>query len=64
MLVPREEAEKTAYVHAWESLLQQGVREEQVLKERQTVDFMADGNGIRVTVQVEVLDDIGLFFTH
>ena len=64
VLVPREEAEKTAYVHAWESLLQQGVREEQVLKERQTVDFMADGNGIRVTVQVEVLDDIGLFFTH
>ena len=63
-LIPREEAEKRAYDLAWESLLEQGVRKEQVLKERQTVDFMADGDGIRVEVLVEVLDDIGLFLMH
>lgn len=60
-LVPRQEAETTAYRLAWESLLEQGVQREQVREERQKVDVMADADGIRVTVQVELVRDIGVF---
>lgn len=62
--VSRQEAERIALQLAWESLLRQGVEREQVREERPRVDFLADGDGIRVTVQVEVLGDIGLFRTH
>jgi similar to stage IV sporulation protein len=62
--VSRERAEETAYALAWDSLARQGVQKDQVLKETRVVDFLADGEGLRVTVQVEALDDIGLFLTH
>jgi hypothetical protein len=40
------------------------VDEDQVREERQQVDFLTDAEGVRVTLQVEVLDDIGQFLTH
>ncbi|MCK9525877.1 MAG: sporulation protein YqfD [Limnochordia bacterium] len=62
--VSRQEAETSAYNLAWESLVNQGVEQERVQKEGQRVDVMTDGDGIRVTVQVEVLEDIALFRAH
>ena len=62
--VPRDQAERAAYELAWESLRRQGVAEELVLEERSWVEAVADADGIRVTVQVEVLEEIGLFMTH
>ena len=62
--VSRGEAEKIAHHLAWESLVYQGVQLEQVREERQEVDDMLDGDGIRLTVQVEVVRDIGLFRMH
>jgi similar to stage IV sporulation protein len=59
--VPAAEAEQNAYELAWESLLAQGVDRERVLVEKRAVENLADGNGIRVTVRVEVLEDIGRF---
>jgi hypothetical protein len=59
--VPAAEAEQNAYELAWESLLAQGVDRERVLVEKRAVESLADGNGIRVTVRVEVLEDIGRF---
>lgn len=59
--VPMTEAERTAYELAWESLLNQGVERDNVLGERRTVEYLTDAHGIRVTVQVEVLEDIGQF---
>lgn len=56
------EAERQAYNLAWESLLQQGVVDKNVLEEKTVVDYLVDADGIRVTVQVEVLEDIGQFF--
>lgn len=62
--VPDAEAEREAYLMAWESLLSQGILEENVLEEKTKVDLMPDADGIRITVQVEVLEDIGQFFGH
>ncbi|HPT83262.1 MAG TPA: sporulation protein YqfD [Limnochordia bacterium] len=59
--VPLTEAQRAAYELAWETLLAQGVEIDQVLEEKRTVDYLNDGDGIRVTVQVEVLEDIGQF---
>lgn len=64
VLVPSLEAETEAYNLAWESLTAQGVREEDVLEERHRSDFLVDGEGIRVTVRVEVREDIGLFLSQ
>lgn len=62
--VPRVEAEQAAYHLAWESLTRQGVQAEQVREERQRVDLLADGDGVRLTLQVEVLEDIGRFLSQ
>jgi similar to stage IV sporulation protein len=62
--VPSEEARKEALRMAWDNLKKQGVDEDQVREERQQVDFLTDAEGVRVTLQVEVLDDIGQFLTH
>lgn len=62
--VSRQEAEKTAHGLAWESLTQQGVQEENVVEEKLKVDLLIDGDGLRVTVQVEVLEDIGQFLSQ
>ncbi len=63
VLVPvaRWEAEKAAYELAWESLIRQGVDRESVVAETKAVEYVTDGEGIRVTLQVEVLEDIGHF---
>lgn len=55
------EAEQEAYQQAWESLQRQGVERENVLEEKTMVETMADADGLRVTVRVEVLEDIGQF---
>lgn len=55
------EVEQVAYELAWENLLNQGVNRENVIAEKRTVEPLADGLGLRVTVQVEVLEDIGEF---
>ncbi|NLL42864.1 MAG: sporulation protein YqfD [Firmicutes bacterium] len=62
--VPRETAERNAYELAWESLQSQGVQAGQILEERTTVDFIPDADGIRVMVQVEVLEEIGQFMAY
>lgn len=62
--VSTEEAQAVAYGIAWESLAQQGVQQDGVLKEKHRVDFMPDGDGLRVTVWVEVVEDIGQFFSQ
>ena len=59
--IPVQEAEQAAYLLAWESLLGQGVERESVIQEKTAVDYVEDGEGIRVTVRVEVLEDIGQF---
>ena len=59
--IPASEAERTAYELAWESLARQGVERDKILEEKRTVEPLTDADGIRVTVQVEVLEDIGQF---
>ena len=59
--IPVQEAEQAAYLLAWESLLAQGVERESVIQEKTAVDYVEDGEGIRVTVRVEVVEDIGQF---
>lgn len=63
VFISREEAEQVAYGLAWESLVGQGVQKDQVREERQKLDMLADGDGLRVTLQVEVLEDIGRFLS-
>ncbi|HHT90173.1 MAG TPA: sporulation protein YqfD [Firmicutes bacterium] len=62
--VADQEAERAAYALAWESLMAQGVSREAVLEERHRTDLIIDGDGLRVTVQVEVQEDIGLFLSQ
>jgi hypothetical protein len=37
------------------------VERDKILEEKRTVEPLTDADGIRVTVQVEVLEDIGQF---
>lgn len=60
--VPRAQAEEAAYRLAWESLRRQGVPEENIIEEKVTSELMEDALGVRITVQVEAVEDIGLFF--
>ena len=62
--VPSLEAERDAYNLALESLRAQGIEEEEVVEERRRSDLLVDGEGIRVTVRVEVHEDIGLFLSQ
>lgn len=62
--VPLEEANNTAYDLAWKSLIGHGIDREDMLEERRQQDLMVDGEGIRVTIWVEILEDIGQFFSQ
>ncbi len=62
--VPRGEAEQVAQQLAWENLARQGVQKDQIHEVKQRIDLMADGDGVRVTLQVEVIEDIGRFWSQ
>lgn len=58
----REESVAQAYDLAWEHLELQGIQADQILNERMTEEPLQDGEGVRVTLWVEVQEDIGQFF--
>ena len=60
--VSLDQARKMAKEKAWESLLKRGVDLEKVQDERVEEISLADGNGIHLTLWVEVEEDIGRFF--
>lgn len=62
--VALDDGKKEAYNMAWESLLMRGLKKEKVNTERVEDDLIIDQDGIRVTVNVEVEEDIARFFSQ
>lgn len=62
--VALEEAKTEAYNTAWENLTNRGLEKKGILMEKIEDDLMVDQDGIRVTVNVEVEQDISRFFSQ
>lgn len=62
--VSLDDGKAEAYNMAWKSLFMRGLKKENVKTERVEDDLIIDQDGIRVTVNVEVEEDIARFFSQ